>query len=306
MVQVIRPSHVHRKELESFFARYPGAKGRTIGQRDANGHKQGASCYYRMGLTGPYLVSREHYEDDRLHGLAEHWYPTGQPKAQFAYEHGRFHGVCKTWYPNGNLEFSISYARDKQDGLAEKWYVDGQKKSSAYYRNGFAHGVHERWYGNGVKENSAHYHHGVLHGIDQEWYPNGRPRSVATYHRGQKHGMQSYWYANGNPLMQTTYKNGKHDGLCVAWDEHGAIEDVLLYAEGKVVKSYNEQLFEIQKQDMLKARCGIKRRDTTILMHDQIAEIVRCNAELHSSASTLGYMQEHKSRLSHMAMKFGV
>ncbi len=164
----------------------------------------------------------------------------------------------------------------------------------------------QQWYKNGYKKTDATYHHGVLHGVDQGWYANGHPHYLATYQMGQKHGVQAYWYDNGQPLLKSVSRHGKQDGLCVTWDQQGAIEDILLYADGKTRKSYHQELFDLQKQDMLKARFGIKRRDASTLMNDQIAEIVRRHDELHESASELGYVPEQTSRLGNVALKFGM
>lgn len=283
------PPNVTRRDLEVIFARKPWKTECMIGEFDDNGKRNSVFYTYTMGLSGPHLTRRKEYKHGKIDGLSEAWYSNGQLQASINYCRHMRHGSCETWFADGHPQFSASYIMGQQDGVHQCWRENKSQIYKISFDNGAYHGPYERWYANGNREASGSYKDGVLHGISEGWYENDVQHYLETYKNGEKDGLQLRWYDNGLPLTKAMYRDGKRHGVSLFWDENGVLEDVHLYENDNLQKSYTEELFDIQKEDMVKAQYGIKRRDAMTLAHDQIVEITRRQPELQDAVAVMGY-----------------
>ena len=113
-----------------------------------------------------YLKSEINYLKGKKHGLAQHWFPTGELKEKRTYTNGiktgvhygwwapdilkfvyhfntegAYHGEVKEWYRDGQLYMYFNYNKGKELGSQRLWKNDGAIKANYTVVNGERFGL---------------------------------------------------------------------------------------------------------------------------------------------------------------------
>lgn len=88
--------------------------------------------------------------EEMLHGMSQHWHPSGQLERQGEYHMGAKTGRFTFWHSNGQKRAEGEYVDDKQNGVWVWWHENGQKAVIGHYDHGDLTG-RWRWWGDDGK-----------------------------------------------------------------------------------------------------------------------------------------------------------
>jgi uncharacterized protein len=117
------------------------------------------------------------------HGMAETYYPNGQPGSQKNFVYGLPDGVEKHWDFKGNLTFVIPYVLGK---------INGEVKG---YRYG------KLWY-------TDMYEMGESQGYYREYHDNGKLYCITRYENDQKDGNSDFYAPDSSFIYRLIYSEG--------------------------------------------------------------------------------------------------
>lgn len=119
---------------------YFSLKGKLISEGKMKGKERiGEWLYYHENSNQ--VMTREHYENGKLHGKLITYYPNGQITETTAYKHGLKHGEDKYYSPEGILLKNLFYHNDKLHGEATYFDGYGNVLIKGSYKNGKKHGL---------------------------------------------------------------------------------------------------------------------------------------------------------------------
>ena len=75
------------------------------------------------------------------------------------------------------------------------------------------------------------------HGLYEAFHDNGIKSREVTYVEGRPDGEQTWWHTNGRLWMTFTTKKGVRDGRYEEFNRHGERIKLVIYKDGKVVRS---------------------------------------------------------------------
>lgn len=127
--------------------KYLDKKGKTISEGKMKGHQRvGEWIIYHQKSQQP--MSRENYEDGKLHGKKTTYYPNGTVTEEVEYKMGLREGENSFYSPSGILIKKLQYKADELQGPA--FYFDGHGNITieGFYKNDKKHGLW-KYYQNG-------------------------------------------------------------------------------------------------------------------------------------------------------------
>ncbi len=196
------------------------------------------------------------YQNGRLNGQADYFYPDGKPLFHGNYIDDKKSGVWKQWEENG--QYGIGSFKDElPDGKWTFYYTDGSLKSEGKFHNGKQTGVWTEYRENGdVAE--GNYTDGIPDGTWVCNYNNDKPLFYGSYRMGKKNGFWKEWDligqlsqgnyiddiqdgvwtmfdTQGNKLIESTYLKGKQDGEWKRFDNIGNVIETKMFKDGQEV-----------------------------------------------------------------------
>jgi len=160
-----------------------------------NGKKQGV---WQTWYTDGCIQERCYYHNGKRQGLKEHWYANtnidvkGKGKGLYDvgyYDNNRKHGVWEHFHKNGQIYDKYIYDKGKRQGLYQQWHENGQLIIEGHYDNNAKQGLWKTWFEHTSQRDEnlytkGSYVNGVKHGLWETWCIGGQLRESSNYHNG--------------------------------------------------------------------------------------------------------------------------
>ncbi len=99
----------------------------------------GEWLYFHKGSDK--VMTREFYQEGKLHGNWETYYPNGQVTELITYVNGIKEGPNLYYSPEGTLLKELKYVQDELEGEAIYYNAKGEVMIKGFYKNGKKHGL---------------------------------------------------------------------------------------------------------------------------------------------------------------------
>lgn len=180
------------------------------------------------------LSGRATWENGRMNGPFETWYPNGAKLGVGSYKNGQLHGKQTVWYPSGALQVEQEYIDGMAISKRIEWYESGQKKSEHNYQAGKTHGPFVEWTEDGGKL-VGEFRNDLKHGKWQYYHPDGYIMMEEEYSEGIK--LSDTAYPNGKKAATSTYSDGIQQDMIV-YDDNGEWFSRIVLKDGKIARYY--------------------------------------------------------------------
>jgi len=212
----------------------------TINQLDDQGRKTGYWKIYgymksfKKGYDSTAVIEKGNYKFNRKTGWWIGYYPEGMKKHRIHYKNGRPHGGYTSYYKSGCIEETGKWPYNSNDTL--RTYFDDCSSSD------------DTGQVNRVT---------VPKGRSYDYYPSPKPRmtydaahpnsdtikyypsKTAQYKHLKRDSVNGYWKSftvNQDVNQDGEFRNGKlYNGRHYIYDEHGLLDRINVYSEGKLV-----------------------------------------------------------------------
>lgn len=115
--------------------------------------------YTRKDSAGVLLESGT-YQEGKLHGIRELFYPDGKVKVRERYHQGVITDLYEYFHPNGNTELTGYYVNGEMYGIWKKYYEDGKLLEEVTMSKNEELGPFTEYYPNGKLQAQGYYLHG--------------------------------------------------------------------------------------------------------------------------------------------------
>ncbi len=119
----------------------------------------GEHTHYSENLTVQY---KENYQEGKLHGKYESYYPSGEKYISCSFLGNALHGDYMEYSDEGKLIFVTSFINSRKKGEEKAFYSNGQVKYSANYYGGLLDGQVKAYHKNGELKRKATYEKGKI------------------------------------------------------------------------------------------------------------------------------------------------
>lgn len=79
---------------------------------------------------------RERYKNGQIDDLYEYFHPNGQPELKGYYINGEMYGVWKKYLDDGSLFEEVTMSKNEEMGPFTEYYKDGRLQAEGYYLHG--------------------------------------------------------------------------------------------------------------------------------------------------------------------------
>ncbi|WP_203292908.1 toxin-antitoxin system YwqK family antitoxin [Luteirhabdus pelagi] len=128
------------EENEKALVKYFTIKGKQVSEGYMKG-KQRVGEWLYFHKKSEAVMTREFYEEGKLHGVKTTYYPDGTKTEELSFENGEKQGPNKYYSPEGVLLKELQYENDKLNGPAKYFDADGNAVIEGQYKNGMKDGV---------------------------------------------------------------------------------------------------------------------------------------------------------------------
>ncbi len=175
------------------------------------------------------------FENNKLHGSYELYYPSEIKESEFFYISGKLHGTCRNYDENQNIIQQMEYRNGLLHGTFSI-FQENQKTFEMYYLNGKKNGPMKIYDNNGQVLQVINYQNDLQHGECLNYHPlNGELIQVSEYLNGKKHGKTLSFLPNsgGRVYEESFYTKDLLEGFVYRYYPSGKIQEICEYKKGK-------------------------------------------------------------------------
>ena len=107
--------------------------------------------------------------------IKSYYEKSGSLKSEITVKDNKKHGPAKKFYPTGELHTLVYYDNGIKEGETIWYYKNGQPYRVTPYENGKMHGIRKKYYKNGKIQAEIPYKNGELQKGTKEYKENGEP-----------------------------------------------------------------------------------------------------------------------------------
>ncbi|MFZ4099607.1 MAG: toxin-antitoxin system YwqK family antitoxin [Chlamydiia bacterium] len=191
-----------------------------------------------------HLIARIPYDRGALHGIEQHYYPSGSTQESIPYVKGLLHGTREAYSPNGELLQRQDFDQGQPHGHAESWWLHEHRLSTQeiwsqglllqgeyYHADGTSAGSVQQGSGHRILFDTARMirryqvQTGRVEGFVEEF--NASNVCIRTWNeaQGMKQGVERVFEPkNGNLKLELCWKDDVLQGPCRTYYVDGKLE----------------------------------------------------------------------------------
>lgn len=228
---------------------------------DPNGYNK---LYYPNGS----IQSEGMLKNGKPEGYWINYYPTGVKKSEGKRTNYQLDSIWVFYNIVGDTTSKIHYLNGKKNGYYIKYYekpeiYKGNIKSKELYLNDKIESTANYYFEDGKLKERANYSDNKREGYSYEYAEDGRLITIYNYRKGTikertrinrynserlKVGLWQEFYDGYRLKEESHYKNGLLDGYYKEYDVNGKLSLTLLYRDGVLVETVDEEDIESQEQ----------------------------------------------------------
>ena len=151
------------------------------------------------------LAERKNYNNGKLEGEREIYYPDGKLKEKMIYENDTLNGLKSTFDPSGNQKEEETYAHGVLNGMCRYYYPRGSLMQEVNYLEGEKHGVEKLYHKRGNVQKETPYEDGLINGTVKQYAGSGYLWLIENYKWGQLHGKSIQYSKSGRVMKEVNY-----------------------------------------------------------------------------------------------------
>lgn len=200
------------------------------------------------------------FQDGKIHGQQESYYPNGNLESQVSFNQGTQSGPFEEYYLNKTLrakgEFfngkptgtlntyhqglpeseedpiiskTVVYDNTQENAVLTEFSQEGKKTLAMELNNETPHGMFQTFYANGQIMTMGEFQYGERNGTWKEYYSNGNLHLTQEYFVDEKHGPVHEWYnlqegqKDAQKKLEGNYFQGKKEGKWMEWYPNGSV-----------------------------------------------------------------------------------
>ena len=151
------------------------------------------------------LEEKKTYNNGKLEGEREIYYPDGKLKEKMTYENDQLNGLKQSFYPDGNKKEEETYINDVLNGPCRYYYPKGRLMVEVNYVDGEKHGKETYYYKRGNVQKETPYEDGLINGTVKQYAGSGYLWLIENYKWGQLHGKSIQYSKSGRVIKEINY-----------------------------------------------------------------------------------------------------
>lgn len=140
-------------------------------------------------------------EAQQKHGIYES-YLSGVLLERADYNNGKLNGKREMFYPNGNVEINENYLNDQLTGTYKSYFEDGTLSQEANYLNGMMEGLIKTYYPDGSLKEEVMMIANNENGPFKEYHKNGQVKWEGQYLNGDNEFGELKEYNEAGELIK--------------------------------------------------------------------------------------------------------
>ena len=205
-------------------------EGREIVYNYKNNRREGPHfVYYPLDVTEGEKVKaiEAFYKDNKLHGEAVEYDPSGAKISATTYKSGAKDGDAELFHRNGKTAIRLTFKNDLREGPSYQYFPTGQVYKEVEFQKDQKVGNEKTYFTDGRLNSVYGYLEGQLEGQAQHWNESGVLIFEAEYKEGKQHGKFMKYYDNGKPRLEQYFVEGKLSGVKKNFDAEGNMTETL-------------------------------------------------------------------------------
>lgn len=214
-------------------------EGREIVYHYKNNKREGPhAVFYPEDVTEGEKVKaiEAHYTNNKLHGEATEYDPSGAKISVTTYKNGVKDGDAELFHRNGRTAIRLTFKNDLRQGPSYQYYPNGQVYKQVEFAKDQKEGEEKTFFEDGRLTSIYRYKHGKLEGVAEHWNESGTLIFEAEYKDGVQHGKFKKYYDTGSPRLEQFFVDGKLEGVKKSYDSDGKVTETLYQNGIKVSK----------------------------------------------------------------------